>query len=319
MKEIGGFLDIELRGNKCFHPTALAINSCRNAISLFVKSRQIGKVFIPYFTCDAVYNSLKEAGAKISFYNINEELMPISINSDFNEGELLIYTDYWGICGKNLKKIIQEHKGHLLIDAAQAFYYKPDDGVPVVNSCRKFFGVPDGGYLYVDKFIQIGHQDKSFMRFNHLLKRYEYSGQEAFNDYLRAEKEIDNLPIAEMSKLTNAVLSVIDYDKIAKQRIENFNFLHHKLHKINRLNIEKILSLQDVPMVYPLWTDNDKLRQKLIENKIYVATYWPNIFEWCSTNNLEYRLAKEILPLPIDQRYELDDMKIITNLISNEI
>lgn len=56
-------------------------------------------------------------------------------------------------------------------------------------------------------------------------------------------------------------------------------------------------------MVYPYYTEKENIRQKLIENKIYIATYWPNTSEWCSENQIEKKLAKMIIPLPIDQRF----------------
>lgn len=41
----------------------------------------------------------------------------------------------------------KEYK-NLIVDNVQAFYTKPIEGVDTIYTCRKFFGVPDGGYLY---------------------------------------------------------------------------------------------------------------------------------------------------------------------------
>ena len=65
-------------------------------------------------------------------------------------------------------------------------------------------------------------------------------------------------------------------------------------------------------MIYPLMTSRStELRQKLIGNKIFVATYWPNVSEWCKEGAVENELCSETVPLPIDQRYDLNDMKRI--------
>lgn len=40
---------------------------------------------------------------------------------------------------------------------------------------------------------------------------------------------------------------------------------------------------------------------------------WPNVLEWRNKNDLEYDFAKYILTLPIDQRYDENDMKRIMN------
>lgn len=68
-------------------------------------------------------------------------------------------------------------------------------------------------------------------------------------------------------------------------------------------------------MVYPYWTNDDSLRKKLIDNRIYVAKYWPNVMEWSTPCELEYELAFHILPLPIDQRYCEEEMNGIIELI----
>ena len=51
--------------------------------------------------------------------------------------------------------------------------------------------------------------------------------------------------------------------------------------------------------------------KKLIENKIYTATYWPNVKECCDTDSLEYRMTYEVVYLPIDQRYGTEEMDFI--------
>jgi hypothetical protein len=59
------------------------------------------------------------------------------------------------------------------------------------------------------------------------------------------------------------------------------------------------------------------LKQKLIENRIFVATYWPNVFEWCRSKDLEYNLANNLLPLPIDQRYGKEELCYIVSKLEN--
>lgn len=72
-----------------------------------------------------------------------------------------------------------------------------------------------------------------------------------------------------------------------------------------------------VPMVYPYYTTDKSLRNHLITNKVFVATYWPNVLEWCSPEDTEYVLCNHILPLPIDQRYDEKDMDRIIELMKN--
>ncbi len=77
------------------------------------------------------------------------------------------------------------------------------------------------------------------------------------------------------------------------------------------LSLEK----EAVPMVYPYLASYKGLREKLIENKFFVARYWPNVLEWCQPNDWEYQLAENLVCLPIDQRYDDRDMQSILDLV----
>ena len=72
------------------------------------------------------------------------------------------------------------------------------------------------------------------------------------------------------------------------------------------------------PLCYPLLIDDPKIRGRLIDQKIFVPTYWPNIKTWCEHDEVEYRLADAILPLPIDQRYGAADMQRIVDVIRGD-
>ena len=64
-------------------------------------------------------------------------------------------------------------------------------------------------------------------------------------------------------------------------------------------------------MVYPYLVPVNGLREKLIENKIFVARYWPNVLECTNKEDIDYLLAYQMQPLPIDQRYGHEEMDFI--------
>ena len=105
----------------------------------------------------------------------------------------------------------------------------------------------------------------------------------------------------------------IDYEVAAKKRRENYQMLHEVLGEENNL----VLSLEDdaVPMVYPFLAPIKGLREKLIGNKVFVARYWPNVLDWATQDDIEYFLAYQMQPLPIDQRYNNENMNFIINSI----
>ncbi len=61
--------------------------------------------------------------------------------------------------------------------------------------------------------------------------------------------------------------------------------------------------------------DGDEIKKKLIQNKVFVATYWPNVIDWTENTTIEYVYATNIVPIPIDQRNRINEMEFIGHLI----
>lgn len=38
-------------------------------------------------------------------------------------------------------------------------------------------------------------------------------------------------------------------------------------------------------------------------NKIFVASYWPNVLDWAKADSFEHNLTKNMIAVPVDQRY----------------
>ena len=118
-----------------------------------------------------------------------------------------------------------------------------------------------------------------------------------------------------MSNLSQKILCGIDYEQVQQQRRDNYQTLAAALGKSNKLQLT--LPVDDVPMVYPFLTTDDTLRARLIQNKIFIPTYWQNVLQWTNEQQfLERQLVQYLLPLPIDQRYNAQDMQIIISHIN---
>ena len=80
-----------------------------------------------------------------------------------------------------------------------------------------------------------------------------------------------------------------------------------------RIFLNKLtLSVPDGAFMYPLYIDNgEEVRKKLQAKKIFIPTLWPAVFNLCNEDDVEYDMAKNILPIPIDQRYGIEDMEYI--------
>ena len=67
--------------------------------------------------------------------------------------------------------------------------------------------------------------------------------------------------------------------------------------------------------MYPYYSTNaSELKKLLLEKNIYIPTLWPNVFEQ-NDDKIALDYAKNILPIPCDQRYKEDDMSFIVSLI----
>ena len=71
--------------------------------------------------------------------------------------------------------------------------------------------------------------------------------------------------------------------------------------------------------MYPLLINNGmRIRKQLQQMKIYIPTLWPNVLDECEPDTLEYKFAADILPIPVDQRYGVEDMEYLVEVIQME-
>lgn len=316
MDAIGGYFSLELPQHEEYHKNAIRLNTGRNCLEYVLRVRGYKKVYVPYYTCVAVMEPISKLGIAYEYYHINIHF-EIRDRFTLKEDEALLYTNYYGLKQRYVEQLAEKTGSRLIVDNTQAFYAKPITGIDTFYTCRKFFGVPDGAYLYCDKELDNEiEKDYSYDRVAHLVKRIDLSAEEGFKDFRRVDDGLDNQPIRKMSKLTQRMMKGIDYDSAAKCRRKNYQMLHEALGKEN--NLELHLEADAVPMVYPYLVPVEGLREKLIENKIFVARYWPNVLEWAKLDDIDYLLAFQMQPLPIDQRYGKDEMGRIIKLIANQ-
>lgn len=315
--EIGGFLELELnKEGTLYHDNAIAVNTGRNALEYILIVNQYSHLYIPYFTCDAVLEPIQKLGIGYSFYEIDKDFKPIFDFSKLKIDEGFIYTNYFGLCDNLVNQLILKCK-NLIVDNAQAFFHRINTETSTFYSPRKFFGVSDGGFLYstqkMDKKLE---KDSSLKRLSHLMGRLEKRADQFYQDYQAAEASLQNEPIKLMSNTTERILNSIDYNKVKQKRQENYELLHKELKADNQLDLPALEN--EVPLCYPFLVPNGfDVKKRLIENKIYVPTYWPNVLEWSKPKSIAYNLTKNLVCLPIDQRYGEIEMQIIIEKIQS--
>jgi hypothetical protein len=228
-----------------------------------------------------------------------------------NDAYLYIVNYYGQLSNEFITRISKQYP-KVIIDNAQAFFQPPVPNIDTLYTCRKFFGVPDGAYLYTDAVLEHElQQDLSFQRMQHLLGRFEETASRHYFEFTDNEKLLAHTPLKKMSKLTLNLLRGIDYERIQQRRNENFLALHEALGESNQL----LLEVPEAPFAYPLLVENaTQLKEELLKRKIYIPTLWPNVVQNCDAKSFAYNYAKNILPIPCDQRYTLGEIEYLLTI-----
>lgn len=302
---------MELNHGSEFHEQGIALNSGRNCLRYLIRGRKIKRIWLPKLLCSAISDTCKEENVQILYYSIDKQLRPVLPQS--LEGDWLYLINYYGQYSIEEIRHLDRIYKNIIVDNVQAFYTKPIEGLDTIYTCRKFFGVPDGGYLYTGCALsEILQKDESYDELTFLAGRLERSANEFYSAYRENEQRIDELPLRRMSMVTQNLLRGIDYEQIKKERERNFSYLHEQLRSVNQLE----LCLPDGPYMYPLLVkDGAEIRRSMQEKRIYIPTLWPNVLQECPIDSLEYQYAADILPIPVDQRYDIGDMETIVDEI----
>lgn len=311
MKEIGGYIELDTCRHAMLHEDAILLNCGRNALAYLLEARGIKKLYLPYFLCDSVVNVCKKIGVEAAFYHIGENWLPKDLVID-EDTWLYIVNFYGQITREDLARLAAAYR-NIIIDNAQAYFDAPLANVDTLYTSRKFFGVSDGAVLYTNSKLERSLEiDESFNRIHYVLGRYERTASEFYEEAAKNNDIFDNEEIKEMSRLTKNLLRSIDYEYVKQIRTNNFAYLHEKLRTVNKLNVRLI----EGAFMYPLLIDDGmKIRKQLQQMKIYIPTLWPNVLEECEPGTLEYKFAADILPIPVDQRYGVEDMEYLVGVI----
>ncbi len=313
MKEYGGYLEFEHFAGQEYHPNGLALNSGRNCLRYILRAKKISRIAIPYYICDGVIEACQKENVEIVFYSIDKNFcpkLPLNIQED-----AIYVVNYYGQLSNNYLEDLRDKYQGIIVDNSQAFFQLPIEGVDTIYTCRKFFGVPDGAYLYTDiadgKELQ---KQYSYNRLNFLAGRYEKTATQFYREFQKNEVFLKTQDIKAMSDMAKNILRGVDYEEVRIIREANYRVLESKLSRLNKLEIQMGVG----PYMYPLLIENgEEIRKKLQKRHMYIPCLWTNVIR-SETYQQECYYAENILPVPCDQRYSREDMLKIIDII-NEI
>jgi dTDP-4-amino-4,6-dideoxygalactose transaminase len=335
-KIIGGVFGLEIEAPSVPQSPPFLVGNCvclvnaRSAIRLLIDRLHPTQVWMPSYLCGAMLQAIAPHRTMLRFYDVSYELTPGSSRwiDQINRGDIVLVIDYFGFAwDADAVAKARERGAWILEDASQALLSghvgKRSDFV--VFSPRKFLGVPDGGILVVradvslpDETLQTPPASWWLKALTVAIQRREFDRHGGDREWFRLFRDVErefptgNYAMSELSRLL--LMQAFDYAAIAERRRENYLFLRGALAK---WAVFKDIPEDVAPLGFPIChPQRDRLRQHLFDQRIYPSVHWPIAGIVPAEFRDSHRLAEEIMTLPCDQRYSVDDMARMTSLMT---
>lgn len=306
----GGFLSWEgLIESKSQSPTSSFTPPAygRQALACILQQEKPSILHLPYYLCDSVADAAHYTGTAIRWYALNQDFTPQV--PELKHGEMLLLVNYFGLLNnKYIQDLADQYRDSLILDLTHHWFASPPENIWAFASTRKFFGVPDGSRIWIPKGKTLPlSAPYNQPEYRHLVERHQGNPDTAYALYSASEANI-SCTLQLQSPLTTAILNGLNFETIQISRKENFRLLASALHPYNQLTIPQ--ELDSIPFHYPFLPKARLEHQALHRAGIFAPRLWAEVL----TRNpeaypFEKKLARNLLPLPIDQRYHQQDMK----------
>jgi dTDP-4-amino-4,6-dideoxygalactose transaminase len=321
----------------------------RSALTLVIKTIEernpkVNKIVcLPPFTCHTVFEPFIEAGYKIVTFSIGKDLVTDGVEIvrcalKHNAGIVLFHRYFGFDTVYGLDKTITELRSHGIItieDTTQSLYstFAPSPADCYVASIRKWCEVPDGGFAvcregnFHIRPYEADHKLGSAKIEASLLK-YDWivNGRGEKETFLNKYREAEDILNAQdrfysINPLSLAIQSRLDINRLKERRRENYKILLNGILGIKGIKpVFENLDNGIVPLYFPIFCESRKFVQSLlVRNNIFAPIVWPKA-ENCPAidQNAEF-IYDHILCIPIDQRYDSDDIARIINVLKSEL
>lgn len=317
-------------GREALHLVALNFNPDKNQ----------SIVLMPAYCCHSMVDPFEKAGWKVVYYRLNEDL---TVDLDYLYHILTkecpkaaLTMNFYGSastkkavdCIKKSNpncKVIEDFS-HCTFSFASTYNLQVDY---YVTSIRKSVGVCDGSVIISktsldETCVEEGETEFMISRRDcqRLKAEYTYSQQPEkknnfYTELRRQEGELDAFEgVHRISKTGKEMLGVLNGEMISYARRCNMKHILELLGgKVESIpGIERCLS--GAPFSLPILVKNrDEIQQKLAKRGVYAPVLWPISDKARAVCPVSARMADEMLSIPIDQRYNYDDIEEIARII----
>ena len=316
--------------------------SCIRQLCQLIPDKEI---LVPAFSCHAVIHAFAH-GVRPVFYRVHDDFSIdlADLESKITTDTAAIYVNnYFGTLVKpdivhGLQKIRKEH--HLLIfeDNTQAvFSCDILLGDYAFSSIRKWWAVPDGGVIYskkpLDDILWGGlrqdskQMDKLYPQTlkSMIIKGYvDYPVSEGAELFARVEEELDeyaeNGEVFLMSDFSHFIYECNSYKDMIPTRRENERYLRSLINNPYVRFAFDHFEDNECPFNLPMYCETrDELWNYMVEKfNIYPSLLWrTHLYPEVNTIGDTARMGREIFSLPIDQRYNKEDMEFLAESLNS--
>lgn len=293
-----------------------AYNTGRSAIYAAALSAGASRAWLPYYLCPTVRDFLVSMGMSIAEYHIDERFMPEIDAASLKRDDVVVWTNWLGCVPSSTKGAVVERFGsRLIIDNCHACFDEPVHGAYNVFALRKVVGIPHGAYLVADELAgcDVGLPYESIDSGMAFLDRSSSDGADAAYIQYGENSERIGASFKRMHPFVQAACAGLDLGGIACARRRNFSILREELG--DSLAAPWFDLDEGTPIWFPLYREDDGLRQRLLDSRVWVPRLWRRVFFTDGATEVELSLARWLLPLPVDQRYGEEDMVELSGLV----
>lgn len=259
----------------------IKLNLGRNCLRYLIRLYAIKEIYLPFYSCNTLWQACRKEACKIKFYHIGRDFMPIN---KIPKEAYVLYINYFGMCDKICETLCQDYP-NLIIDNTQAFY-SDCRGLASFNSLRKFFSVPNGAYLYINSKTNPNLNKDTSSIFPAKMKNN-------YLEFLKNELFLDKQEVMFISDKVSEIMKTIDFEHDKTERLKNFWDYAEKYGKVNTITLTP--SDKEIPYCYPLSTTNENVLTELKNYNYPLLSLWGEI----SKEFPEYKFVNNTVALPL--------------------
>ena len=308
------------------------------------KPGKTAKILCPAYSCWSMIAPFEFTGWCVVYYRLNPDL---TIDEDYLEKLLpavkpdaILTMNYYGSASTisavqvvkafNEEITVIEDFSHCTFSLDWIYNELVDF---YVTSIRKSVGVCDGALVLSKKptnkqYIDAGAPDFGELRLDAQRMKGRYGVTKSLDEkdvflakLRQGEAMIDKLSgVHPISEVSMKMLETINGEEIAFARRENMKHLWNLLQWDVKMIPGLERSFRGAPFSLPILVDNrDEVQKELAKKGVYAPVLWPIDEQARRVCEVSSYVSDHMLSLPIDQRYDWDDIEDISRIVLETI